>query len=70
MCDTGASCHLTNSLEGMSDMVKSDCQVRISSGKQLNLNIDNIKHMVTVYKDHTVVQPKIKKTWKPIVYTA
>ena len=51
LCDTGASCHLTNSLEGMSDMVKSDCQIKIGSGKQLSSKIVGTKNMVITHKD-------------------
>ena len=32
LCDTRASCHLTNSLEGMTDLIECPADVRIGNG--------------------------------------
>ena len=51
ICDTGASCHLTNSLEGMFDKKTSPCKIKIGSGEQMDSTIVGTKKVVALYKD-------------------
>ena len=53
ICDTGASCHLTNSLEGMNNITKYDGQIKIGNGKPLQALRMGDKHVVAIQKDGT-----------------
>jgi hypothetical protein len=51
LCDSGASCHFTNSLEGMTDLHKHDGQIKIGDGKPLRATMIGTKHVMALQKD-------------------
>jgi hypothetical protein len=44
LCDNGASCHFTNSLEGMTNLYKHDGQIKIGDGKPMKATMIETKH--------------------------
>ena len=51
ICDTGSSCHLTNSMEGMTNTRRDVCQIKIGSGQKMTSTIIGTKKVVAVQKD-------------------
>ena len=53
LCDTGASCHFTNSLEGMTHLKKHKGNIKIGNGKPLKATMIGNKHVTAIQKDGT-----------------
>jgi hypothetical protein len=51
VCDSGASCHFANSLEGMTNLNKHDGQIKIGDGKPMKATMIGTKHAIAMQKD-------------------
>ena len=53
ICDTGASSHLTNSMEGMINTRQDAYQIKIGSGQKMTSTIIGAKKVIAVQKDRS-----------------